>query len=90
MFLNIINLIFSEEDVLIKVEISKTLCISLSSIDIILSFFCSPAIKAGLSFWTSLIIAGVKSLPINILIAAKIIKARTKLAIGPAATIIDL
>ena len=49
-----------------------------------------PETKAGLSLLTSSIIAGVISLPTNMKIITKIIIAKIKLAIGPAATIKDL
>ncbi len=42
------NLIVSEVEVPMKVETCKMLSILLSSIEIILSFFCNPEIKAGL------------------------------------------
>ena len=89
-FLKILNSILSKVEAFIKVDTSKMLSTFLLSINIILSFFLSPAEKAGLFSWTSFIIAGVISLPTNMLIIEKIRIAKTKLAKGPAATIIDL
>ena len=88
-FLSIKNSISSFVETLINVETSKMLVTSYLSIAIILAFFLKPEIKAGLSSWTSLITAGVTSFPDIIWIIEKTTMAKTKLANGPAATIID-
>ena len=59
----------------------------LPSIETIMSPFFKPATIAGLSFCTSLITAGVKSLPTNVYTEKNITIANKKLANGPAATI---
>ena len=85
--LKTIKSIYSEVDIVINLETSKILFTLLLSIEAIISFFWTPATWAGLSFWTSSITAGVKSLPEKVYIEKNINIAKIKFAIGPAATI---
>ena len=68
-------------------ETSIMLLTLFPSISKIMSFCFNPPIIAGLSFCTSLITAGVKSLPTNVYIEKNITKANKKLANGPPKTI---
>ena len=86
-YLETLKSINSDVDNVINLDTSKMLLTLLSSIDNIMSFFFNPATCAGLSFVTSLIIAGVKSFPTKIFIIKNINIANIKLASGPPKTI---
>ena len=86
-YLETLKSINSDVDIAINLETSRILSTFELSISIITSFFCIPATSAGLSFNTSSITAGVKSLPANMYMKVKMTIANIKLANGPPATI---